>query len=86
MQTIMVPKFPQLKGKDAIVALNNFINELESKEKELSENQTLTLRKVAKFMISYIEEEESRKPRKESGFAKFKASIMRRSKKAETLA
>jgi hypothetical protein len=85
MQSIMVPKLPQVKVKYAIAALNNFISELESEEKALSENQTLTLKKLAKCMISYIEEEESRKPRKKTGFTKFKASIMGHSKKSETV-
>jgi hypothetical protein len=75
MQSIMGPKLPQLKGKDAITALNNFRSKLESQEKELSENQTLTLKKLAKCMISYIEEEESRKSRKESGFSSLKRQL-----------
>jgi len=58
MQPIEVPKFPTLHGKKAIKALNAFINELETQEcKELTENQTTALIKLAKGLISSIEAE-----------------------------
>lgn len=83
MQSIMLPKFPQLKGKDAIEVLNNFIKELETGDKELTKHQTLTLKKMAEGIISSIEAEESRGSQKETGFAsKLRASIMRRDQKS----
>lgn len=58
MQPIEVPKFPTLHGKKAIKALYDFINELETQEcKELTENQTTALIKLAKGLISSIEAE-----------------------------
>jgi len=58
MQPIEVPKFPTLHGKKAIKALHYFINELETQGgKELTENQTAALIKLAKGLISSIEAE-----------------------------
>lgn len=58
MQPIEVPKFPTLHGKKAIKALHDFINGLETQEcKELTENQTTILIKLAKGLISSIEAE-----------------------------
>ncbi len=85
MQTIILPKFPRLQGKEAIFALNNFIKELEEKrDKELTKKQTKTLKKFAKGIITSIEAEQNRESRKkETGFAsRLKASIMRRSQKS----
>jgi hypothetical protein len=58
MQPIEIPKFPTLHGKKAIKALRDFINELETQEcKELTENQTKALIKLAKGLITSIEAE-----------------------------
>lgn len=79
----MLPKFPRLKGKKAVEALNNFIKELETGDKELKKNQTLTLKKLAAGIITSIEAEQTREPRKERAFAsKLRASITKRNQKS----
>jgi hypothetical protein len=79
----MLPKFPRLKGEEAIAALNNFIEELEKRDKKLTKKQTKTLKKLAKGIISSIEAEQGRESPKKMGFAsKLRASILRRSQKS----
>ena len=58
MQFIEIPEFPRLRGEKAIKALYDFINELEEQRgKELTDNQTTALIKLAKGLISSIEAE-----------------------------
>ena len=79
----MLPKFPRLKGEEAIVALNNFIKELETRDKKLTKKQTKTLKLLAKGIISSIKAEQSSEVPKEMAFAsKLRASIWGRSKKS----
>lgn len=55
MQPLEIPKFPVLRGKKAINALYDFINELEEqKGNELTEKQTKALIKLAEGLISTI--------------------------------
>ena len=82
MQSIIIPDFPQLQGKEAIEALNAFIQEVE--EKELTKKQSKTLKKFAKGLIRSIEAEQNIEPqKKEMGFiARMRASIEQRSQNA----
>ena len=82
MQSIIIPDFPQLQGKEAIEALNTFIQEVE--EKELTKKQTKTLKKFAKGIIRSIEAKQNIEPqKKEMGFiARMRASIEQRSQNA----
>jgi len=58
MQPIEIPKFPILRGEEAIEALYDFINELkEGRGKELTDKQTNALVKLAEELISSIEAE-----------------------------
>lgn len=58
MQPIEIPKFRRLRGKKAIKALHDFINELEEQRgEELTEKQAAALIKFARGLISSIEAE-----------------------------
>ena len=58
MQPIEIQEFSRLRGKKAIKALYNFINELEEQRgKELTDKQTTALTKLAKGLISSIKTE-----------------------------
>jgi len=58
MQPIEIPKFPILRGEEAIETLYDFIDELkERRGKELTDKQTNALVKVAEGLISSIEAE-----------------------------
>jgi len=58
MELLEIPEFPGLRGKEAIQALHDFINELEEQRgKELTEKQTTALIKLTKGLISSIEAE-----------------------------
>ena len=83
MQLIEIPEFSRLRGKKAIKALYNFINELEEQRgKELTDKQTTALIKLAKGLILYIEAEKrlstSDKETKERRFVtQLKKTIMK---------
>ena len=79
MQSTTHPKFPRLKGEEAIMTLKNFIKELETEDKELTKKQTKTLKKLAKGIITSIEATKSEEPQiEEMGFAsKIRNSILR---------
>ncbi len=82
MQSITLPNFPRLQGKEAIEALNNFIQEVEEKRnKELTKKQTKVLKKFAKGLIASIEaEQNSESQKKEMGFfARLRESVKQRS-------
>ena len=73
MQFIEVPEPPRLRGEEAIAALTNFVGELEKqRDKELTDEQTTVLTKLAKGLISSIEAEKrfktSDKAVKQTGF------------------
>jgi hypothetical protein len=58
MEYIKRPKFPVLCGEEAINALYNYVDELEEKESpELTEKHKAVLTKVAKALISSLEDE-----------------------------
>lgn len=58
MELLEIPEFPVLRGKKAIQALHDYINELEEQRgKELTEKQTTALIKLTKGLISSIEAE-----------------------------
>ena len=81
MQSITLQKLPQLKDKEAIAALNNFIKKLDTRDKKLTKKQTKTLEKLAKGIIASIKRKQSRKPSKETGFAsKLRAPTLGRSR------
>ena len=48
----MLQPSPQLKGEEAIAALNRFMKELGRRDKKLIKKQTKTLKKFAKGLIS----------------------------------
>jgi phosphatidylinositol kinase/protein kinase (PI-3 family) len=58
MQSIMLPSFPQLKGEEAIAAVNSFIRELGKRDKKLTKKQAKTLNQFAKGIISSIKGEQ----------------------------
>jgi hypothetical protein len=60
MQSIMLPPFPQLKGEEAIAALNSFIRELGKEDSKLTKKQTKTLKELAKGIISSIKAQQNR--------------------------
>jgi len=65
MESLRVPDFPTLHGKEAIKALCDFIGELkEQKGRELSEKQAAAMIKLAEGLISTIEKETHSKPSK----------------------
>ena len=58
MQPIVIPEFPRLRGEKAIKALYDFISELEEQRgKELTDEQTTAMIKLAEGLISFIEAE-----------------------------
>ena len=58
MEYIKRPKFPVLCGEEAINALHNYVDKLEEKESpELTERHRAALTKVAKALISSLENE-----------------------------
>jgi len=58
MQPIEIPEFPRLRGEEAIVALYDFVNELEEQRgKELTDKQIAALINFAWGLISSIETE-----------------------------
>jgi phage host-nuclease inhibitor protein Gam len=67
MQYLNIPKFPTLRGEDAIKALNDYVQELvEQKPEELTDKQVTTLTKFAEGLISSIQSQtpsKSLKPR-----------------------
>ena len=80
MNSIMLPEFPQLKGEEAITALNTFLEGLENRDEKLTKKQTKTLKKFAKGLISSIRAEQKMESPKEMGFAsRLRASLFRRS-------
>jgi len=85
MQSVMFPEFPRLQGEEAIEALQNFIEELNSKEnKELTKKQTKTLKLVAKGIIASIEASKNEEPQiEEMGYAsKIRNLIVRHVQKS----
>ncbi len=85
MHSVMFPEFPRLQGEEAIEALHNFIEELNSKEnKELTKKQTKTLTKLAKGIIASIEAAKTEEPQiEEMGYAsKIRNLIVRRVQKS----
>jgi phosphatidylinositol kinase/protein kinase (PI-3 family) len=60
MQTIMLPSFPQLKGEEAIAAVNSFIREIGKRDKKLTKKQVEALKQFAKGIISSIKAEQKR--------------------------
>ena len=84
MQSVMLPNFPRLKGEEAIMALNNFLEELGKRDKKLTKKQIKTLKKFAKGLISSIKAEQDIESPKEMGFAsRLRASILRHSRKPD---
>ena len=58
MEYIKRPRFPVLCGEEAINALYNYVDELEEKESpELTERHKAALTKVARALISSLEDE-----------------------------
>ncbi|MFX0202396.1 MAG: hypothetical protein ACFFCW_40340 [Candidatus Hodarchaeota archaeon] len=58
MELLEIPKLPVLRGEEAIWALSNFINELEEQRgKELTDKQCSALIRLAKGLMSSIEED-----------------------------
>ena len=49
--------FPRLQGEEAIETLQYFIKKLEKSNKNLTKNQTNSLKRVAKGLIASIETE-----------------------------
>jgi len=80
----MFPEFPRLQGEEAIEALQNFIEELNSKEnKELTKKQTKTLKLVAKGIIASIEAKNEEPQIEEMGYAsKIRNLIVRHVQKS----
>jgi hypothetical protein len=81
----MFPEFPRLQGEEAIEALHNFIEELNSKEKkELTKKQTKTLTKLAKGIIASIEATKDEEPQiEEMGYgSKIRNLIVRHVQKS----
>ena len=69
MQAITLPELPQLKGEEAIKALQTFMSELEKRDKALTKKQTKTLKKLTKALITSIKAEKIGKiAKKETGF------------------
>ena len=80
MEPIEIPEFPKLRGEKAIMALYNFVNELEEqRDKELTDKQTAALIKFAWGLMSSIEAEKPLDtPNKETPFVtQLKKSIMK---------
>lgn len=58
MQFIEIPQFPRLRGKEAIEAIYDFVNELEEQRgKELTDKQTTALIEFSWGLVSSIEAE-----------------------------
>jgi len=71
--TIEIPEIPELRGEKATSALHNAIAELEEQRgNQLTDKQTRALIKIAKGMISSIQEERERiKPKKRISWLPF---------------
>lgn len=54
MQTMILPSFPQLKGEEAITALNRLLKELVTKDKKLTKKQAKIPTKLANWLIYSI--------------------------------
>ena len=68
MEYLKIPEFPILCGEKAIKALHDFIDELEKERvKELTDKQTTLLIRLAKGLISSIEQKSRRTPRTHTG-------------------
>ncbi len=60
MQPIEIPEFPRLRGRKAIKALYDVINEFEEhRGEELSDKQTDAMIRIARVLISAIEVEKN---------------------------
>ena len=55
MQHVDIPKFPNIRGKEAKNALCQYITELKEQEKESQKRQTDTLVKIAQALIFAVE-------------------------------
>jgi len=80
MQPIEIPEFPKLRGKEAIEALYDFVDELEEQGgRELTDKQTTALIKFAWGLISSIEaEKQADTSDKETSFVtQFKRTIIK---------
>jgi hypothetical protein len=69
---IEIPEVRELRGEGAVKALSSVIAELKAqKEKKLTDPQAEALLKIAKGMISSIQEEEKTKPKRKAKWSLF---------------
>jgi hypothetical protein len=59
MQSKKLQPYAQLRGEEAIAALNSYIKVHGTRNKKLTKKQVKTLEKIAKGLISSIKEEQN---------------------------